>query len=123
MLFNKNIILEILQSDFGNQVEAMIENCVMDMEASELELLMGYSVDYALLDGIEEIYVTEYEVESEHGEQNVSGVLDIKAMISGYTHWDGEEMHVEDGVVNLVIGFYFETDGNQHTNLQLEQLY
>lgn len=123
MLFNKNIILEILQSDFGDEIEAMVDVCVMDLEPAELESIIEYSVDYALLDEIEEMYVSDYEIENEGGRQVVSGILEVKAMISGYSHWDGEEVYVEDGSTGFGIGFVFETDGINHSNLQLEYLY
>lgn len=123
MLFNKNIILEILQSDFGEQVDTMIESCVMDMEACDLDSILEYSADYALLDEIEEMTVTEYDAEEEYDQTSVRGILEVKAMITGYTHWDGEEIRVDDGIVTLGIGFCFDTDGTNHSNLQLEYVY
>lgn len=123
MLFNKNIILEILQSNFGNEIEAMVDACVMDMEPDELESIIEYSVDYAVLDEIEDMHVLDYGIENEGKQQTVSGVLEVRTMISGYSHWDGEDMYVEDGSTSLGIGFVFDTDGMNHTNLQLEYLY
>lgn len=123
MLFNKNIILEILQSEFGEQIDAMIENCVMDLEPYELDTVFEYSADYAFLDGIEEMSIAEYEVEKEHGNESVCGVLEVKVSIIGYTHWDGEEVHVDDGIVTLGIGFCFTVNGGNYSDLELECVY
>lgn len=122
MLLNKNIILEILQSNFGSEVENMIESCIMNLEPEDLQTFFEYSVDYAFLDEIEDMCVTEYEAAKEDGE--VCGILEVRALISGYTHWDGEDMHIDDGIILIGIGFCFEINGdNAYSNLELENVY
>lgn len=105
MLFNKNIILEILQSNFWNKIESYIDEYIMELEPYELEQVFDFTVDYGLMDGIGEIVIEEYHVEQTIREQLVSGIFSTLVSVEGYTHWEKENVFV--GVEEIELVFYF----------------
>ena len=50
VLYNKNIILNILGSAFGDELEMYVYNYILQMKSEELEPYFGVEVDYALFD-------------------------------------------------------------------------
>ena len=90
MLFNQNIISEILRSSFGDKIEAFTDDCVMELDDYELAYLFEETVDFAILYGIDEIEVEEYRVEEEGEGQKVSGTLEIMAVVDGFERIEEE---------------------------------
>ena len=129
MLYNKNIIMDILQRNFWDEIESNVEKCVMRMKDSEIESIFNYeySIDFAMVDCIEEMDIQDWNAEEsqwEKGTQTVSGTLDILAQIEGYKYWDGEHIPVGTAGINIGFFFQFECQGKEKfDNLELEHIY
>lgn len=125
MLYNRNIVLDILRSNFWDPIEEFTNRCIMDMNGMELERFLEYTVDYANLDFITEMKVIDYEVEKEEDSsgESVSGTLEVSAEIDGYTHWDGEDILSDSGEITLGFSFNFYVEEGKYSDLELEYLY
>lgn len=123
MNYNKNIILDILRSNFFEEIETFVTNYVLDLEENDLIMFFETSVDYAMLDYIEEISVVYYEVEKEEGQDNISGMINVIAEIDGYLHWDGEENFVGSNEIEIGIDFSFYEENNDFFDIELEDVY
>lgn len=123
MNYNKNIVLDILRSNFWDEIEKFVMDYVLDLENDELIEVFETLVDYAMLDYIEEMSVDCYEVEQEENKKNISGVLDVVANIDGYAHWDGEGNLIDDGEIEIGIGFRFYEEEEEYFDIVLEHLY
>lgn len=123
MLYNKNIILELLRRDFWDEIESFVDHCVLDMDEEELNMLFEADVDYAVLDYIERMRVVNYDISKEEESDTVSGAVDITADIDAYRRWDGESIHVGSGVVGLGLSFEFTVVEDSGQGLELEWLY
>lgn len=62
MLYNKNIVHEIIISNFEQQIEDKVSDYVIDLDAFMLEQIFEQIIDYACVDYIESIEVEEYHV-------------------------------------------------------------
>lgn len=126
MLYNKNIVLDILSSNFWDSIEDFTNGCVMDMSSIDLDGVFEYMTDYAALDSITEMKVTDYEAEKEEGDifkELISGILEVSADIEGYAHWDGEDILIDHGEVVLGFSFSFYAEKGEYTDLDLGYLY
>ena len=55
-MYNKNIILNILGSAFGDELEMYVYNYILQMKSEELEPYFGLEVDYALFDRFDRLF-------------------------------------------------------------------
>lgn len=117
MLLNKNIVLEIIRSNFGEQIEFESTMRVMDMHGYELEEIFDFPIDYALLDLLGEMEVEEYSV-AEDG-KTVTGVLQVEAFIEGYVHWDGSDEYWGSGETVLGFKFGFKAEDEKVSEFEL----
>lgn len=124
MLYNKNIILNILNNTFSDEIEAFVQKCVLEMDEEELETFFEQEVDYAFFDEIEQIVIVDFEIESENDtEKSISGTLEISANIDGYIHWDDEAIYVGSTIITLGLLYDFQIQGKRYVDLYLEYLY
>lgn len=123
MLFNQNIIAEILRSSFGNEIEEFVNDCVMDLEDYDLEDVFTETVDFAVLDCIDEIAVEDYRVEDEEDGRTVSGELGITAVLDGFETVGSENVFKDTGVTVFEAAFSFYAVGGKYSDIELEYLY
>lgn len=108
MHYNKNIILEILQSNFGAEIESFVDCYVMDMDSDQLSGAFEQTVDYAVLDTIDEMDVVNFQVEKDRtDEEMMNGVFYVLAMLEGYVYWEGEHVFVGSEEIELDFRFSF----------------
>lgn len=120
MLLNKNVVLEILQSEFAEEIEMQTITCVMDMESYELVEIFENSVDYVEVDEIDELEIVKYNTE-ERGKNflDVSGIMQMRVLLEGYVHWDGENMYIGSQHTFLAFEFSFSKEEEQYGNLEM----
>lgn len=123
MLFNQNIIAEILRSSFGNEIEEFVHDCVADLEDYDLEDVFTETVDFAVLDCIDEIAVEDYRVEDEEDGRTVSGELGITAVLDGFETVGSENVFKDTGVTVFEAAFSFYAVGGKYSDIELEYLY
>lgn len=119
MLFNKNIILEILQNDFWEKIESYIDEYIMDLEPYELNKYFGTAVDYGLMNGVGEIEIKAYSVEQKAKVQLVSGLFSASVSVEGYVYFEEESMFVGIEDVELFFDFSFTEQGEKALSLEL----
>lgn len=109
MHYNKNIILEILQSNFEDEIESFVDCYVMDMEPYQLEEAFEQTADYALLEAIDDMDVINFHVEkdAENDSEMLSGRFYVLAILEGYAYWDGEHVFLGTDEVELDFEFAF----------------
>lgn len=123
MLFNQNIILEILKSNFAKEIKEFTDSFVMSLDASDLGEIFESTVDFAMLDSIEEMEIEDYITEEEENVQNVEGTFVIVVSLDGYERINEHSMFKETSITNFGIGFSFYVENKVYSNLELEYLY
>lgn len=124
MLFNRNIILEILRSSFAKEIETFIEQYIMELDEFELEEFFGLSADFAFLDSIGQINVHDFSTANDGNGQKVEGVFDVEVVIHGFQKTENDDkkyMGTGLGILELFFSFYAE-NGN-YSNILLEYVY
>ena len=112
-LYNKNIILNILGSIFGDEIETYVYNYVLQME-----------VDYAVFNRFDRLIVESYEVKSE-GEQedSISGVLEARSKVDAFVRFEEEAVYKGSMVLPVALWYEFRAKNKTYTDLHLEYLY
>lgn len=123
MLFNKNIVLEILRSNFAEEIGRCVEKCVESLDDLELESIFESAVDFAALDVIEEMEVEDYTVEKEDDELYVEGTFEVVVSVDGYERINDETVYKDSGTVQFGIGFSFYIENGKYSEIELEYLY
>lgn len=126
MLFNKNIILEILLSNFSNfesQIESLAGEYVMDLEDNQLHMMFVLPINFALVGGIEEIQVIDYQVLVDKEKSIVNGVMEVVVQLGGFDHWDGTNQCIEFAEGVMGIRFSFRVRNEEYDNLEMERIY
>lgn len=126
MLFNKNIILEILQSnfiDFDSEMESLAEDYAMSIANYELQSIFEYPVAFVLMEGIGEIQVKDYQVLEDEEESIVSGVIEAEVLLDGYVYWDGENECIDSAEGLMGVKFSFRAGNEKYDRLELERVY
>lgn len=120
MVLDEATVLEIITENFEKEIELEAAVGVMEMDSYDLEDCFDNSVDYADLDGIDEIEVEEVFVEEEEDTTIVSGTLTALVMFSGYVHWDGEEVLIGDADKYMQFTFSFEVKDDKYVDFEVE---
>lgn len=124
MLFNKNIVLEIIRTHFGDEIELQTAGYVMKLENFELEDFFDDYVDYALLDVIDEISVEQFRVEEKKENIcSVEGILTVVSLLEGYVYWEDEELCVGEAEASLVFLFRFSVKDDEYFDFKLSYIY
>lgn len=123
MKYNKNIVLNILSSEFFKQIEEFIEQCVWELDGSELAHIIYEGADYAELDYIDGLRILDYDVWQEEENEHISGALEVSAVIDGYAYWEGEDIAVGFGFYTLGLTFEFLGYGDHYSDLELDLEY
>lgn len=123
-MYNKNIILNILGSIFGDEIETYVYNYVLQMKSEELESYFGLEVDYAVFNRFDRLIVENYEVKSE-GEQedSISGVLEARSRVDAFVRFEEEAVYKGSMVLPVVLWYEFRAKNKTYTDLHLEYLY
>lgn len=120
MLYNRNIVLQIIRTHFSEQVEAKVMECVADLEAYELEALFEDIVEYADLDLVDEMNVEDYTLDQDSQGCRVSGLLSVDALINGYIYFDKENMLIGSAKTNFDFVFGFDEYQDTFTGFSIE---
>lgn len=120
MLYNKNIVHEIIISNFEQQIEDKVSDYVIDLDAFMLEQIFEQIIDYACVDYIESIEVEEYHVQNRDETDTITGILRVIVLLEGYVHWDGEDEFVEDQSAIINFSFTFANDNNEYVDFKLK---
>lgn len=124
MKYNHNTILDILRDKFWDEIEGFTGRCVLNMDSWDRDQIFQDPTDYAVLDSINEMWVTDFDTEPEDDSQElVTGVLELRAAVDGYAHWDGEDVRVDSGEMELGISFSFYEEDGKYEDLDLEYIY
>lgn len=100
MLFNKNIILEILRRRFSFEIENFVDACVSGFDNYELECMFDKEIDFAILNNIDEMKVEEFSVENEDNIQYVDGIFEVTIFMDGYQDEELENIYVSSIVAD-----------------------
>ena len=123
-LYNKNIILNILVNTFGKDIETYVQDCIDKMEIEEIEEYFDQDIDYAVLAMINQMLVEDYEVEGGEGNQQIiSGTLEVKAEIDGWSKWEEIEVFKESAEIPIGLLYEFQVKDKKFSDLYLEYLY
>lgn len=91
MVLNKNILTNILQSNFELEITECIEDAIMNMESRELEKIFEEFIDYAYLDEITGMEVSSFSVEEEFvGVNEAEILLEYSFEIAGEKYYNLE---------------------------------
>ena len=123
MLYNKNIVHEIIISNFEQQIEDKVSDYVIDLDAFMLEQIFDQIIDYACVDYIESIEVEEYHVQNRDEIDTITGILRVIVLLEGYVHWDGEDEFVEDQSAIINFSFTFANDNNEYVGFNKNKDY
>ena len=114
MLLNNNIVFEIIDTNFMDDVTACCEEAVLRMYEAELGDDFEDYADKACLNTIYDINVENYEDDEAAGVQTVEGLLEIAAMVNGYADWGDEAEYIGDA--DIILGFAFSFQIDMETN-------
>lgn len=123
MKYNKNIVLYILIGGFFEQIVEFIEQCIWEMDGSELTNIFYEGADYAELRYIDGFCVLDYDVSQEEEREHISGTLEVSTFIDGYAYCEGEDIVVGIGFYTLDLTFEFLGYGDQYSDLELDLEY
>ena len=94
-MLDRNSVLTLMEECFWDEIETFTIECVSELGTDELEIIFtDYLVDYASLDEIEELKITDMEIECDDGVETVSGEMRLDILVEGYAHWDGSEEYL-----------------------------
>ena len=123
MLFNRNIILEVLRSNFAKNIKEFVDKCIMEWDGFDLDDIFEEAVDFALLDSVEEMTIEEYNVEDENGGQTVDGICEITVAVNGFIKAGEDVAYRDTQIAVLGIGFSFYVENDKFSDMELEYLY
>ena len=103
-------------------IETFTIECVSELGTDELEIIFtDYLVDYASLDEIEELKITDMEIECDDGVETVSGEMRLDILVEGYAHWDGSEEYLGTEETEIRYKYSFEMmNGKVISEIELE---
>ena len=94
-MLDRNSVLTLMEECFWDEIETFTIECVSELGTDELEIIFtDYLVDYASLDEIEELKITDMEIECDDGVETVSGEMRLDILV--------EDMHIGMAVRNIL---------------------
>lgn len=110
MLLNNRIVLQIIDSNFVDDVMAGCDDAVMRMDEEDFAVYFECSVDSIDMETIEDMNVESYEDEETDGILEIDGILEVYVLVNGYAYWDGENEYVGDAEISMGFSFSFQID-------------
>lgn len=121
-MLDRNSVLTLVEECFWDEIETFTIECVSEFGTDELEIIFtDYLVDYASLDEIEELKITDMEIECDDGVETVSGEMRLDILVEGYAHWDGSEEYLGTEETEIRYKYSFEMmNGKVISEIELE---
>ena len=123
MIYNRQIVLEILRSEFGKEIEQFVSRQVMNLNSDELEFFLDMPASYAMFNSVNKMEVYNYKAEKKAGKSKgdyIHGIVVILAEIDAFVHRDEQEQYVDSVEVELEVFFAFDEENERFYNLRLE---
>ena len=121
-MLDRNSVLTLMEECFWDEIEAFTIEYVSEFGTDELEIIFtDYLVDYASLDEIEELKITDMEIECDEDVETVSGKMQLDILVEGYAHWDGSEEYLGTEETEIYYKYSFEMmNGKVISEIELE---
>lgn len=118
-MLSRNAVLSIIENNFYDELTEYVAECVTRLEFEELDELFELSVDYAELDTVDQLRVSDLESEEEEDGEIISGMLEAEVTLDGYAYWDGENDFVGTAMQIFGFAFSFYVDGKTYSDFEL----
>lgn len=123
MLYNKNIVGEILLSEFSEEIEANVEYYLLMIDQQRLQQYFDVPVEAIDFGEIDEVEVRQFDVEKEGAAAKVYGSVKISVYLDGYEMVKDDMLLVDTAKVDLGFGFSFEQKEKIYNNFKMEFLF
>lgn len=120
MLYNKNIVLQIIVSNFSNELEMAIYEATKDLDGFELEEIFEQLIDFAEVDDIGNTEVVDYKVDVCDDVNVLHGIIKVDVSLDGYVHWDGENEILDTQNYEFEFEFGFKDKEEKYYDFELE---
>lgn len=123
MKLNKNAVLTIIEEYFWDELSSYIADCAISIEDDELDGIFESMVDYADLDEIYGLSVSNIELEEDGDTITVMGELHADLSLNGYVYYDGENICIGSAEHFMGFTFTFEIYDGEYGEFWMEYLY
>lgn len=122
MLYNKNIINEILLSEFLEEIEAEVDYYVMMLDKDKLEQYFDEPVDDIALGETDEVEVLEFELIKENSATKIYGIMKISIFLDGYESMENEILLVDTVKADFEFAFCFLEEKKKYSSFKMEHI-
>ena len=119
MLYNKNIVLEIILSCFSDVLEKAIYEEVVNLDSYELENIFQQIIDFAEVGDIGDAEIEYYRVDTDEKMNKVYGIIKVDVSLDGYVHWDGENELLDTENHEFEFDFKFNDREEQYSDFEI----
>lgn len=113
-------VSSIIESNFMEELQAYVTECVANMDDYDLQPYFDNLVESAGYEGINSINVTSCEVIEDEDEQSYSGEMVVDTEVTGFVYYDRESHSIGSAEIGLVISFVFFGCNDKYGEIELE---
>ena len=114
---------DIVEKHFSNDIYSRVSDYIQDMSGGEFEGIFENNVDYASCDSVGDIEELSFDAEEFDKQIEISGELEVVAEVTGYVHWDGEEVELDTEEISLVLVFALYENKGKFEDFEIMDIY
>lgn len=119
MLFNENIIRGIILNHFEDELEIVCVQWLLDLPNEELQNCFEEVIDDVDYDCIDAISVDEFITTETKEGQIIQAKLSIEISITGYLHFEDQEIYVDSSSILAMAEVRFITGREQYSGFEV----
>ena len=119
MRFNHNIVQNIIEANFMEDVAERVSTDVWNMSGIHMDGLFERDVDLVDLDDLLGFRIDKFQVADWDNATHVAGIITVFVSVDGISRYDGEDITVGSADIPLRYRFFFTVQGGKYDEFEL----
>lgn len=116
-------VQQIIEDSYTSDIFNFVSGFIQNLTGGELQGIFDNTIDFAVCDNIYDMNVISYEESEFDGQIEISGEIEMQAQITGYVHWDGENVKLDSITTAITVTFSLYYNAGKFEDFEILDIY
>lgn len=116
-------VQQIIADNYADEIYNRVANYINNLTGGEFQDIFENPVDFGVCEGIGDMNVISYETKEFDEQIEITGEIEAETEITGYVHWDGEDMELDSITAILTMTFSLYYNKGKYEDFEIIDIY
>lgn len=116
-------VQQIVEDNYADDIYNSVANYINNLTGGEFQDIFENTIDFGVCEGIGDMNVISYDVKEFDGQIEITGEIEVESEITGYVHWDGEDVELDRITAILTITFSLYYNKGKYEDFEIIDIY